>query len=133
MPTKYFFVALLMFVLVSGCALEDKPVSNVTVAPPYWQSHNDRTQSQLDELRAFHERESTAMTENMYIFRNHEMERLAATGEELETENRRQANQENKPAPAQKWTFWFSKNKNKDDKDSTPAVSRTGGEVQNMR
>jgi len=133
MPKKYLFFALLTLLLASGCSLEKQPAPNVAEAPPYWLSQRERSQSQLTELRAFHEKESAEMSEDVHVFRNHEMERLAAAGKELEAESRQQAHQKKQPEQQDKGIFSFFKKKRKDDTEDAPSVSRTGGEVQNVR
>jgi len=145
MSTKHFFVLLLCFtsasVLTSGCKMQDHQRSpNVATAPPYWQSHSQQAQSQLDDMRAFHKKESAEMTEEMNVFRNREMERLTTAGEEPRREQNKEMNEvrivpqqeiiAKTPVPREKWNWatpatWFKKK----DKNSTPLVSKTDQSV----
>jgi len=130
MSKKHIFVLLLLLVTTAGCMLDRQQTPSVTTAPPYWQSQNQLAQSQVEDARAFHERESGALSEEMNVFRNREMERLAAAGKELEKERDR-AEKPPKPAepapvPAQRekwsWTNLFKK-KNKADVQLVSEVS----------
>ena len=143
MSTKHFFVLLSLFVLTVGCKMQDRQESpNVATAPPYWQSHSQQAQNQLADMRAFHERESAKIAEEMHIFRNREMERLTAAGEELQREQNKKKIEEKEerivsqpeiiaeiPEPRtaesrEKWSWtnpssWFKKK----ERNGTPLVS----------
>jgi len=68
----------------------DQSSPDIITVPPYWQSQNQHMQDHLAEMRAFHEKESAEMSEDIYIVRNREMERLEAAGKELEKDRLRQ-------------------------------------------
>ena len=85
MSVKNFFALLSLFAITSGCNWLDKqPPLDVMTAPPYLQSQSQRMQEQLMEMRAFHEKESAEISEDLHIVRNREIERLGATSKELE-------------------------------------------------
>ena len=109
MPKKYLFT-LLIFVVLAGCNLMDQQQSpNITTAPPYLQPRSERVQSQLDEMRAFHEKESAAMSEEVYVVRNREMERLKVAGKELEKDRLWEEDCKKTQERRTKWTSWFKK------------------------
>ena len=120
MDTKRFCVLLLCSTLASGCHMLDNQKSpDVMTAPPYWQSQSQITQDQLSEMRAFHEKESSRISEDIHVFRNREVERLAANSKEMESAKPRQAKTQNDsrtetPEQRDKWAWlnWFNK-KNK--------------------
>ena len=107
---------------------------NVAETPPYLQPQSELAQSQLAEMRAFHEKESAKMAEDLRIIRNGEMERLAATSKELEKNQRRQEDYDRTLDRREKQTSWFKKSEKKDNNDSAPKVSsRIGSTNQNVR
>ena len=79
--------------------------------PPYLQSQEQLAQAQLEEMRAFHEKESAKMLEDVRVFRNGEMERLTRAGKELEKEKRWQEDYEKTLERREKWSSWFTKKK----------------------
>jgi len=125
--SKYFFFLLLMFSVSAGCTMLDRnQPPNVTTAPPYWQSESQRqlADRQLGEMRAFHEKESVKMTDDMHVFRNHEMERLESVGEELKKDKLWQEDYEKTVEKRKKWTSWFkSKPKADTNINNTPSVT----------
>jgi uncharacterized protein YxeA len=127
MSSKYLFL-LLMFAVSVGCSMLVRRPPNIEAASPYLQSQSQRTQIQLEEMRAFHDKESTKNLEDIHIFRNHEMERLANTGKELEKEKLWQDDYEKTLERREKWTSWFKK-KNKETKSDTPVASGTNKTV----
>ena len=129
MSSKYLFVLLLTLVLSAGCSILDRSSPNVATTPPYWQPHGQHAQSQFDEMRAFHEKESAKMLEDMHVFRNREMERLAKAGKELEIDKREQEDYEKTLERREKWTSWFNK-KGKESTPEAPLVSETNNAVQ---
>ena len=76
-------------------------------------------------MRAFHEKEADKISEDVHVFRNHEMERLAAAGKELEREKPRQEVPQKMPEQRKQWASWFKKK----DKNNTPLVSETNQNV----
>ena len=114
MPTtKVFFVLIFFFATAAGCSLLDRqPPPNIETTPPYWQP-----QSQMEELRSFHDKESAKMSQlsnEVHIVRNREMERLEAASKELEKEQHWQEDYEKTVERREKWSGWFKK-KNKND------------------
>jgi len=128
MSSKYHFVLLLTLVLSAGCNILDRSSPNVATTPPYWQPQGQHTQSQFDEMRAFHDKESAKMSEDMHVFRNREMERLAKAGKELEIEKYQQEDYEKTLERRERWTSWFKK-KDKESKNDAPLVSETSKTV----
>lgn len=135
MSSKH-FALLLIFAVSAGCTLDRQSPPNVTAVPSYWQPQSQHEQSQLAEMRAFHESESAKMSENLHVFRNHEIERLAATGkdaekvetvEKVEKEPLRQAEPTKTAEQRKKWTSlnWFSKKS----KNDAPLVSETSKKI----
>ena len=149
---KYPFIFLLVFVIAPGCNMLDSNRSpNVTTPPPYWQTpsrlaHGQLAESQLSEIRAFHEKETAAISEEMHVFRNREVERLSASGKELSDKLSEKGGEMNAGQPStskqnpqqqehaasgptknEKWslTGWFKKK----DKDNAPEVSEAGVSV----
>jgi|GEM_PF-2293955 len=95
MSKQHFFILPLVLAVTAGCnMLERQSAPNVTTAPPYWQSQSQQAETQLADMRAFHERESAELSDEMHVFRNREIERLAAAGKEMERENSREAGRE---------------------------------------
>jgi len=148
MSTKHFFVLLLVSVMTAGCNILDRPsVPNVTTPPPYRQSQSQQAQNQLADVRAFHERETAEIADEMYVFRNREMARLTAAGKELEQElgqgnigqgNKRESEQHQTPLHAspkavavktpeqpEKWSWsnWTSRFKKKSNENETAPVA----------
>ena len=123
MSAKYLFAPLLIFAVSAGCTMDRTSSPNVMTVPPYLQSQNQLAQTQLAEMRVFHEKETSKMSEDMHIFQNREIERLAATGKELES--RPPENPPTTHVQQGKWTNWFKK-KNKDD---APLVSEASKNV----
>lgn len=128
MSSKYLFVLILTLILSAGCNILDRSAPNVVTTPPYWQLQGGYTQSQFDEMRAFHEKESAKMSEDMHVFRNREMERLATAGKELEIETQRQEGDKKAVERREKWTSWFNK-KGKENENPPPLVSETNNAV----
>ena len=130
MPTKYLFALLSIVAITAGCNMMDRQSApSITTPPPYWQSHSQLAGGQLADIRAFHEREAAEMSEGMQVFRNREMERLAATGKELEREETRKPPQQqesfsNTPAQRERWSWtnWTSRFRTQS-KDNTLSVS----------
>jgi hypothetical protein len=88
---------------VAGCNLLDRsPPPSIETTPPYWQP-----QSQLEELRSFHEKESAKIADDMHVFRNHEMARLENAGKELEKDKLWQEDYEKTLERRNKMTSWF--------------------------
>ena len=105
MPVRKYFCALLVPIMMVGCAfLEQRPAPNIANTPPYWQPQN-----QLAELRAFHEKESAKMSDEMHVVRNREMERLEAAAKDLEREQRWQESYEKTVERREKWGSWFKR------------------------
>ena len=92
--------------------LDWQKASNLAEAPPYLQPQDQLVQNQLEEMRAFHEKESAKMLEDVRVFRNGEMERLALAGKALEKERRCQEDYEKTLERRAKWTSWFKKKQN---------------------
>ena len=135
MPIKYLFTLLLILVLSAGCNLMDRPQPpNIAETPPYWQPRSELANSQLAEMRAFHERESAKISEDMRVARNREMDRLAAAGKELERNQRWQEDYEKTQERRANWMSWFQRTNKNAPKDTAPSmVSRIGGANQNTR
>ena len=127
-PTKKSLFVLLFVFAVGGCHLLDhQPSPNIETTPPYWQP-----QSQLEELRAFHDRESVKMQQmsnEVHIVRNREMERLEAAGKELEKEKEWQDDYEKTVERREKWTGWFKKK----NKNEAPLTSSLPDDVKSTR
>jgi hypothetical protein len=90
-----------------------QPPPNIETTPPYWQS-----QSQLEELRLFHEKETAnmaRMSEDVHVVRNREMERLEAASKELEREKLWQEDYEKTVEQRANWASWFKKKNKKED------------------
>jgi len=135
--SKYFFALLLMSLVSSGCNMMARQSSpNVTKAPPYWQSEGQRqlADRQLEEMRAFHEKESAKIADDMHVFRNHEMERLENAGKELERDKLWQEDYDKTLENRKKWTSWF-KSKPKETTTDAPemSVSEANKKGQNTR
>ena len=128
MSSRYLYILILLFAVSAGCAMLDRKPPEVATTPPYLQSQSELAQDQLDEMRAFHDKESAKMSEEMHVFRNREIERLAETGKELERDKRWQEDYERTLQRREKWTSWFKK-KNKEDKSDAPSVSGTSKTV----
>ena len=123
--SKYSFVLLLMLAASAGChTLDRQPPPNVTAAPPYWQSQSQRqlAESQLNEMRTFHEKESAKLSEDVHVFRNHEMARLENAGKELEKDKLWQEDYEKTVERRKKWTSWFKSQPQENTKE-TPSMS----------
>ena len=138
MSAKYFFILLSVFAVSVGCNLMDRqPSPNVAETPPYLQPRSGQAQSQLAEMRAFHEKESAKMSEDMRVARSREMERLETVGKELERDQRWQEDYERTLERREKqgnWTSWFKKTDKNDKKQPAPVVSsRIGNTKQNVR
>ena len=113
MSAKYLFALLSVLFVLAGCNLTDRQQSpSLAQTPPYLQPQSDRTQSQLAELRAFHERESAKMSEDLRVVHNREMAQLETTGKEMQRDKPRYEDygktQERK-ATWMSWTNWFKK------------------------
>lgn len=123
--TKYLFFLFFFFVTTAtGCSLLDRQSPpNIETTPPYWQP-----QSQLKELRTYHDKESTKMSQmsnEIHIVRNREMERLEAAGKELEKEQQHQQEDYEKTVERrEKWAGWFKK-KNKGEAPLTSSRTDT--------
>jgi hypothetical protein len=108
-----------------GCTVLDRHPPNVESAPPYWQPESQRAvQNQLEEMRVFHDKESAKMSEEVHVFRNKEMDRLASAGKELEKDKLWQEDYEKTLERREKWTSWFKK-KNKENKNETQVAGGT--------
>ena len=132
--SNYFYALLLMSTLSAGCNMLDRQSPpNVTTAPPYWQSEGQRqlAENQLEEMRAFHKKESANIADDVYVFRNHEMARLENAGKELEKDKLWQEDYEKTLEQRKKLTSWF-KSKSKETTGDTPAMrmSEAGKNVQ---
>ena len=125
---KHLFILLLVLITMAGCGLlERQPAPNIETTPPYWQP-----QSQMDELRSFHESESakmSQMSDEVHVVRNREMERLEAAGKELDKEKRWQEDYEQTVERREKWASWFKKK----GKNETPLISNHADETKNRR
>jgi hypothetical protein len=122
MSSKYLFLSLL-FVVSAGCTMLDRRPPNLESAPPYWQPESQRVvQNQLEEMRVFHDKESAKMSEDIHIFRNQEIERLASAGKELEKDKLWQEDYEKTLKRREKWTSWFKK-KDKESISDAPLAS----------
>jgi hypothetical protein len=123
MSSKYLFTLLLMLVVPSGCnTFERRQSPNIVAPPPYLQSQNQLVRDQLAEMRAFHEKESAKISEDMHIFHNQEIERLATAGKELEKDRLWQEDYKKTVERREKWSTWFKK-KDKGTKNEAPSVS----------
>jgi hypothetical protein len=123
MFSKYLFLSLL-FVVSAGCTMLDRRPPNLESAPPYWQPESQRVQSQLEEMRVFHDKESAKLSEDIHVFRNREMDRLASAGKEVEKDKLWQEDYKKTIERREKWTSWFKK-KNKENKNDAPVASGT--------
>jgi len=121
MSSKHLFSLLLMIIVSAGCGILDRSSPNVAALPPYWQPQGQAAPSQFDEMRAFHDKESAKMSEDMHVFRNREMERFATAGKELETDKRQQGSNETTVERQGTWTSWFKKK----NKEGAPLVGET--------
>ena len=135
MSTKHLFTLLLVFAVSAGCNLMDRQQSpNVAETPPYLQPQSELARSQLADMRAFHEKESAKMSEDIRVARNREMERLEATGKELERDKPRQEDYEKTQERRAKWTSWFTRTNKNDKEDVSPAMnSRLSGASTHVR
>jgi len=113
--------------VTTGCNTTQRSSPNVATIPPYWHSQNQQTHNQVAEMRAFHEKESEKMSEDLHVFRNREMERLEATSKELEKDRHRQ-HVEKTSEPSGKWTGWFKK-KSKESEQDIPLVSEASKDL----
>ena len=135
MSIKHLFVLLPMLAVLPGCNLMERQSSpNVTQTPPYLQPRSELAHSQLEEMRAFHEKESARISEDLRSAHIREMERLDATGKELEKDKFWQENHEKTLKQSEQRISWF-KQTDKDTKKSTAPVltSRIGSTTQNIR
>jgi len=132
MSTKHIITLSLVLVVLAGCNLMDRQTPpNIAETPPYLQPRSELAQSQLAEMRAFHEKESAKMSEDIRVARNREMERLEAAGKELEQERLWKEDYEKTQERRSKWTSWFKKTGKKTD---APMVSsRIGGVSEQVR
>ncbi|MCL2005637.1 MAG: hypothetical protein FWG73_05670 [Planctomycetaceae bacterium] len=115
MLIRHVFALLLFSLLASGCnVLDSRSSPSVMTVPPYWQSQNHTAQDQMADLRAFHEKESSNISEDLHVFRNREVERMAAESKEMKKSAPRQENQANGTESKESWAWlnWFNK-KNK--------------------
>jgi hypothetical protein len=127
MSVRYLFIPFLIFaVSAAGCTRDRLSSADVAVVPPYWQSQSQLAQSQFEEMRKFHEKESAKMSEDIHTFRNSKTERLAATGKEMKNDQQQQENRPKPPALTKTWASWFKK---KDNNDNAPLVSTTSHNV----
>ena len=135
MPTKLFFTLTLMFAVATGCNLMDRQTPpNIAETPPYWQPQSEIAHQQLADMRAFHERETAKMSEDIQVARNREMERLEATGKELEKERLWQEDYEKTVERREKWSNWFKKTEKETKTEASPIMtSRIGAANQNVR
>ena len=135
MSIKHLFTLLLVFVVSAGCNLMDRQQSpNVAETPPYLQPQSELARSQLADMRAFHEKESAKMSEDIRVARNREMERLEVAGKELERDKFWQEDYEKTQERRAKWTSWFTRTNTNDKKNTSPVVSnRIGGVSTNVR
>jgi hypothetical protein len=115
---------LLLFVVSAGCTILDRRPPNLESAPPYWQPESQRVvQNQLEEMRVFHDKESAKMSEDIHVFRNREMERLAKAGKELEKDKLWQEDYEKTIERREKWASWFKKKNKEESKNDTSVAS----------
>lgn len=120
MPTKHFFALLLIFAMSAGCNLMDRQTPpNVAETPPYLQPRSEQTQSQLAEMRVFHEKDFAKMSDDMHVARNREMERLGSAGKELAKDQLWQEDYEKTLERRAKWTSWFKKTGKEDKKGAS--------------
>ena len=135
MPTKHLFTLLITIAVSAGCNLIDRQQPpNVSETPPYLLPQSEFTRSQLEDMRAFHEKESAKMSEDIRVARNREMERLAAVGKELDRDKHWQEDYEKTQERRAKWTSWFTRTNKNDPKAATPVMSsRIGSTSTNVR
>ena len=138
MPTKHLFILVLTSALLSGCNLMDRQKTpNIAETPPYWQPQSELARQHLADVRAFHERESAQMSEDIRVARNREMDRLQAARKELEKDQLWQEDYEKTLERREKWTNWFKRTgkteKEENQSESSMATSRIGGTNQNVR
>lgn len=128
MPVKHYLFVLSVFAVIAGCNLLDRqPAPNIVTVPPYLHS---QSQSELEEIRVFHDKESAKILEDIHIVRNHEIERLEAAGKEIERDKLWQEDYKKTVEQREKWTSWFKKKNN----NETPMVSsRTDETNKNVR
>ena len=112
LSSRYFLILLLIFIS-AGCSLERNVSLDVTSAPPYWQPQSQLAKTQLEEMSVFHDNEATKMSEDILVFRNSELERLAATGKEMKNEDIQRESPKT-PERDTKWTTWFKKRASND-------------------
>lgn len=132
MRTGVLFITLFGLAVSAGCQMMEQHRSPevITTAPPYWQSPNQLAQSQMAEMRVFHEKEAALMSEEMLLFRNHEIERLEAASKGLEKSRPRQSVAE-MPPPRDKWNPF--RRQTKERTSETPAISSRLGESSIVR
>ena len=136
MSTQHLFTLLLLvFTVSSGCNLMERQQSpNIAETPPYWQPKSEMAHSQLAGMRAFHEKESAKMSEDMHAARNREIERLEAVSKELEKDKRGKESYEKTLERREKWAGWFKmKDKNNKKDTALPMVSRIGSTHKNTQ
>jgi len=115
--------------------MDQQQSPNIAETPPYWQPRSELVHSQqLAEMRAFHERESAKISEDMRVARNREMDRLATAGKALERDQRWQEDYEKTQERRANWMSWFRRSGNNAPKDAAPPMaSRIGATDQNIR
>ncbi|MDR0522686.1 MAG: hypothetical protein LBH00_12670 [Planctomycetaceae bacterium] len=109
--TKYILI-LSVPVISAGCGLiEHRAAPNIEAPPPYLQPHQSayEPQSPLSDIRAYHDKNSAQMLQEVHIVRNSEMERLETAGAELEKEQRWQDDYKKTAEKRERWTRWFKK------------------------
>lgn len=106
MNVKFGSVLLAVSVLTPGCTLLEESPPNVVEAPPYWQSHDQRELDQLSEMWAFHEKETSDLSDEMNIVHNREMERLVSVEDEMKSGRLRQ-DEKQQGGEEKKWS-WFN-------------------------
>ena len=132
MSTNHFFALLLVFTVSAGCSVVDRQSSStVAETPPYLQPRSELAQSQLADMRAFHERDTAKMTEDLRAAHNREMGAFGTAGKELERDKRPPEDFGRTPPQPEKrtgWTSWFKKTENDNKKAEPPVMSsRIGG------
>jgi len=134
--SKHFFVLLFTLTLSAGCNLMERH-SPPTVAetPPYLQPRSELMQSQLAEMRAFHEEESAKMSEDLRSSHNREMASLEAVRREQEMDKRRQEEYaKTLERREQQWASSLKKTDNGNKKSPAPVMtSRLGSTHQTVR
>ena len=95
MSIKHLFFLGLVLAISAGCSVVDRQSSpGVAETPPYLQPRSELAQSQLADMRAFHEKEFAKMAEDLQTVHSREIESIGTAGKDFERDRRWQEDYE---------------------------------------